>query len=83
MESYQVNYLNAVYKDIGKELGLETALRIYNMFKGTQVTFPTRLLSTEFLRSVIKEEYSGGNAKQLALKYGYSERSIKRIIKER
>lgn len=82
MNNYDINCLNDVYKDIGRELGIETALRIFNMYRGTQVTFPIRLLSYDYIKEAIKSENNGKNVKDLAIKYHYSERSIRRIIKE-
>ena len=73
--------LNEVYREIADEIGIENALVIYRMFHGTQVSFPNRLFSKEFIRNAILKEYNGKNASQLALKYNYSERSIWRIIK--
>lgn len=73
--------LQDIYREIADEIGIENALAIYRMFHGTQVSFPNRLFSKEFIRCAIKKEYNGTNAAQLALKYNYSERSIWRIIK--
>ena len=74
--------LNEVYRDIADELGIETALDIFRIFHGTQVSFPNRLFSKEFVRHAIRREYNGKNARQLAKKYNYSERSVWRILKE-
>ena len=75
--------LNEVYKDIADELGIETALGIFRIFHGTQISFPNRLFSKEYVRRAVRREYNGKNARQLAKKYNYSERSVWRILKER
>ena len=54
---------------------------IYNLFHGTQVSFPSRLFSKEHIHKAIISEYNGDNILQLAQKYNYSERSIWRILK--
>lgn len=72
---------NEVYKDIADEVGVENALVIYQLFRGTQISFPSRLFSTEYLHKAIVSEYNGRNVPQLAQKYNYSERSIWRILK--
>ena len=36
--------LNEVYKEIADEIGIENALAMYRLFRGTQVSFPNRLL---------------------------------------
>ena len=75
--------LNAVYRDIADEIGVENTLAIYKMFRGTQVSFPNRLFSKEHIHDAIISEYNGSNVAQLAQKYNYSERSVWRILKTR
>lgn len=75
-------FLNSVYKEIGEKLGVDTAMDIYQLFKGQQITFPMRFFNAECIRKLIVREYDGSNAKKLAVKYGYSEKTIRRIIRE-
>ncbi len=75
--------LNDVYRDIADEIGVENTLAIYKMFRGTQVSFPNRLFSKEYIHDAIISEYNGNNVAQLAQKYNYSERSVWRILKTR
>ena len=75
--------LNGVYKELADEIGLENTLVVYNMFRGMQVSFPSRLFSTDYIHSMIIYEYNGTNVSQLAQKYNYSERSIWRILKSK
>lgn len=72
---------NSVYKDIAEAFGIDTAIQIYQMYKGTQVSFPTRLFNPEYVKKQIPIEYDGTNIKQLAKKYGYSEKTIRRMLK--
>lgn len=74
--------LNAVYKEISEKLGMDTAMDIYQLFRGQQVSFPMRFFSPNCIRKIIAREYDGSNVKLLAVKYGYSEKTIRRIIKE-
>ena len=74
--------LNSVYRDIGDKLGVEVATEIYYMFKGQQITFPTRFFSPKKVHELIVKEYDGTNIKELAAKYGYSEKTIRRITKK-
>lgn len=76
-----LNGLNDVYKDIADEIGLENTLIIFRLFHGTQISFPNRLFSKEYIHKAIINEYDGNNVPQLAQKYNYSERSIWRILK--
>lgn len=73
--------LNEVYREIADEIGIEKTFVIFNLFHGTQVSFPNRLFSKEYTHKAIIKEYNGKNVPQLAQKYNYSERSIWRIIK--
>lgn len=74
--------LNTVYKEISEKLGMDAAISIYQMFKGQQVSFPVRLLNPAKIQQLIVEEYDGKNIRTLAIKYSYSEKTIRRIIKD-
>ena len=76
----QKELLNSVYKDIAEAFGIDVAIQFYQMYKGIQVTFPTRLFNPEYVKKQIPFEYDGTNIKQLAKKYGYSEKTVRRII---
>lgn len=74
--------LNAVYKEVSEKLGVDTAMEIYRMFKGQQISFPMRFFNPDRIQKIIVQEYDGTNIKTLAIKYGYSEKTVRRIIKE-
>ncbi len=74
--------LNAVYKEISEELEMNTAMSIYQMFKDQQISFPTRFFNPAMIQQAIVQEYDGTNIRMLAIKYNYSEKTIRRIIKE-
>ena len=74
--------LNSIYREISEKLGMDTAMDIYQLFKGQQVTFPMRFFNAECIRKIIVQEYDGTNTKKLAVKYGYSEKTIRRFIRE-
>ena len=73
---------NSVYNDFTEAFGIDVAMQIYQMYKGMQISFPTRLFNSEYVKKQIPVEYDGRNIKQLAKKYGYSEKTIRRMIKE-
>ena len=75
-------YLNGVYSELAGLLGIEAVLKIHSAYRGQQITFPVQLFSKEFLKKQIVEEYDGYNIKQLATKYGYSEKWIRKILKQ-
>lgn len=37
--------LNEIYREIADEIGIENTIRIFNLFHGTQISFPNRLFS--------------------------------------
>lgn len=74
------NNLCGVYGEIASLLGFEVALQMYNSFHGQQVTFPVHFYSSEYITQLIKEEYDGTNIRQLATKYNYSERWVRKIV---
>lgn len=74
--------LNSVYREISERLGMDTAMEIYQLFKGQQICFPIRFFNPARIQKYIVQEYDGANVRTLAIKYGYSEKTIRRIIKE-
>lgn len=74
--------LNAVYKEISEKMGMDTAMSIYQMFKGQQISFPVRFFNPEKIQQIIVQEYDGTNIRTLAIKYNYSEKTVRRIIKD-
>ena len=74
--------LNAVYKEVSERLGMDTAMEIYRMFKGQQISFPMRFFNPARIQKCILQEYDGTNIKTFAIKYGYSEKTVRRIIRD-
>lgn len=74
--------LNTVYKEISEKLGMDTAMELYQMFKGQQINFPVRFFNPTQIQQIIIREYDGTNVRTLAVKYNYSEKTIRRIVKE-
>lgn len=82
MNENESDLLNDIYREIGEKLGLDVAIEIYQMFKGQQITFPVHLFNAKRIQKEIIKEYDGSNINSLARKYGYSEKTIRRIIKD-
>lgn len=77
-----VKLFNSIYNDISEVFGVDVAIHMYQQYKGLQISFPTRLFNTEYVKKQVPLEYNGSNLKELAKKYGYSEKTIRRMIKE-
>lgn len=75
-------YLNGIYNEIAAVIGTDAAMTLFSLYRGQQITFPVNFFTAEFLASRIVKEYDGSNIKQLATKYGYSEKWVRKIIKE-
>lgn len=77
----QIELYNAIYKEISEIIGLDATLKLYLRFKGQQVTFPVRLYNPHLIQQNVIKEYDGTNIAELAQKYDYSEKTIRRMIK--
>ena len=84
MDSKEIKceYLNGVYNDLANLLGIEAVLKIHSSYRGQQLTLPVNLFSPKFIAKQIVEEYNGYNIKDLATKFGYSEKWIRKILKD-
>ena len=74
--------LHEVYREISDLVGPRTALELNRYFGGQQISFPLRFFDPDRLRDRIAEEYDGTNVKELAAKYRYSEKTIRRMLRE-
>lgn len=81
MEEQDPEILNSVYREISEKMGIEVAVELYEMFKGQQISFPVRFFNPSRLHLIIAKEYDGTNVRMLAQKYNYSEKTIRRILK--
>ena len=82
VSNIKCEYLNGAYSELANLLGIEAVLKIHSAYRGQQITFPVQLFSKAFLKKQIVDEYNGYNIKQLATKYGYSEKWVRQILKE-
>lgn len=69
------------YGTIATNVGAENAIKIAKLYQGTGVYFPKLESILNKIRDKnIRREFDGGNYKELALKYGLTERWIREII---
>ena len=73
---------NSVYREISEIIGLEATLKLYLRFKGQQVNFPVRLYNPHLIQKNGVKEFDGSNIPELARKYDYSEKTIRRMIRD-
>ena len=82
MSEIDLELLNTVYREIADKLGIEAAFEVYEMFRGQQICFPVRFYNPESIKNKIADEYDGKNIRALSVKYDYSEKTIRRILRE-
>lgn len=73
---------NNIYKELAEIIGIENAIKLNIIYGGQQVSFPKRIVSQDYCEKQIKLEYNGKNIKELAQKYGYTERWVYNILKK-
>lgn len=79
MSKRSENY-SGIYSEIVEILGEEAALKIYETFKGQQVTFPMRFYSKKYIEEYLINHYNGRNLKQLSKKLGYTCNWLQQLI---
>lgn len=82
MEENESELFNEVYKEICEAIGLDGAIAVYQLYKGQQITFPIHLFNAKRIQHSIIKEYDGSNIRELSKKYGFSEKTIRRLIKD-
>ena len=75
-------YLSGVYQDMAEVIGIDSVLKIHQSFRGQTVCFPVDLFNRHYIACQIIKEYDGHNIKKLASKFGYSEKWIRKILKD-
>lgn len=75
--------LNGVYEQMSEIIGFDNVVKLYENFKGSQINFPTRLFSKEFVLQEALKAYDGTSESinLIATKYSYSERTIRKLLK--
>jgi len=81
-EKLKGEYLNGAYSELANLLGMDAVLKIHANYRGTQIFFPVELFSREFIAKQIVDEYNGHNVRELATKYGYTEKWVRKILKD-
>jgi Mor family transcriptional regulator len=79
--NFKSGQLNGIYKEIAVLCGIEVALKMYKQYKGQQITFPTKLLSKEYVENQAFKLYDGTNLKSLSKQFNYTERWLREVIK--
>lgn len=75
--------LNGVYETMSELIGFDNTVKIYKHFAGSQINFPTKLFSKEFVLQEAIKIYDGTSISinKIATKYNYSERTVRKLLK--
>ena len=71
---------SGIYKDMVEILGEEITFKIYENYRGQQVTFPMRLYSKNYIVEYLIKNYNGKNLKQLSRQLGYTSNWLQQVI---
>lgn len=72
---------DSIYYEIAEKIGVGNTLEIAELFQGSSVYFPKLdAIYSKKIREKILSEFNGYNYKHLAVKYGYSEMWIRKIV---
>lgn len=80
--SKKVENYKGIYKDMVEALGYDITLKVYEKYKGQQVTFPMRLYSREYLIDYLNKNYNGKNLKELSRELGYTYNWLQKVVNE-
>lgn len=78
----RVDLLQESYAQLYDLVGEELTEKIYEMYRGRQISFPMRLYNRDKVAKQIVEEYNGHNLAELTKEYEYSQRWIRQIIQK-
>lgn len=81
IKEIRVEDLPEVYRMVAQAIGVDNAVQLSGILGGTYYYFPKldKLLAT-IRDKKIKEEFTGLNHKELAVKYGLSEIWVRQIV---
>ena len=74
---------NDIYEELADYLGSDIAIKIFQRYKGQQITFPVKLYAMQYIVEQIAQNKHGESVKEIARKYGYTEQWIRRMMKKR
>ncbi len=84
LDKVQMDNLDEEQKTLAELIGLESFKKLVKAFNGTSIYVPKIESVEKAVRdNMIREEFNGGNYKELALKYGLTEMWIRIIVMDK
>ena len=79
--SIELSMLPEEYQDAAEIIGIDSFLKLCHYYGGTNLYIPKRDRVMRHFRDIkIKQEFNGGNYKELSVKYKLSESYVRKII---
>lgn len=72
--------LNGIYRELAELIGTEAVIKIHSTHRGQTISFPVELFNRDYIAEQIIDEYDGKNIRELATKFGYSDKWIRKIV---
>lgn len=76
----RVDLLQETYAQLVELVGEDLTEKIYQLYRGQQVSFPMRLYNRDKVAKQVLLEYNGHNIAELTRKYDYSQRWVRQMI---
>jgi len=76
-----ITALNDFYRGINDLLGTEAMVKLYEQYRGIQITMPIHLYDRKRVAQALSRQYNGHNNYELARKYGYSQRWVTQMLR--
>ena len=75
--------LQEQYRELANVIGIDNLIKLSSYLGGTQIYIPRKEHIVKTVKyQAIKREFDGNNIKQLSKKYGVSESTVYRIIRQ-
>lgn len=84
IEEITIEDIDEQYRNIARLIGIKNFIKLIKLLGGTSWYIPkVESVLSEARKRRIKKEYNGYNKRELALKYGVSERTVAYITKDK
>lgn len=77
-----IEALQDFYKGLCELIGVDAMLAVYQHYRGSQLTIPTHLYDRKRASQQVVQKYTGDNSMQLAREYGYSQKWVRKVIRD-
>ncbi|MCP9613242.1 Mor transcription activator family protein [Levilactobacillus brevis] len=81
-DKLDIGALHNFYHGLSDLVGPEAMMKIYEQYKGTQLSVPVHLYDRDLAAQRVVREFNGHNQQDLARIYGYSEKWVKSVLRQ-